>query len=213
MYDFFEAGNLESFLSYWCLHIAYAPYLLFGLIVLSGFNIPVGEEPLVVFGGVLAAHCAPQDTLWIWGWIYVGTILSAYITYWIGRCFGPQVQRFVLFRQLVDPDSIAKMGERIQKYGLLTFVVGRFAPGGMRNALFFTSGWTHLPFKIFMFRDGIGAFISSAALFILGMQFSEHAALLFQNVKFAEHWLGVVLLLVLLSCVGAWTWHRWVRKV
>lgn len=212
MLGIFEGNGLETFLAYWCLHVALAPYLLFGLILLSGLNIPVGEEVLVVFGGVLAAHCAPQDTLWIWGWLYAGTLISAYETYFIGRFFGPQVERFALFQRLVDPPTLAKMGERIQKYGIFTFLVGRFFPGSVRNALFFTSGWTSLPFKTFVFRDGIGGFFSTTFFFLLGVELSEHAAVLFHDIALARHWLSILLALVLLSLLGSWMWQHYARR-
>lgn len=207
-----DGHGLQSFLSYWCMHVAYAPYLLFGLLLLSGLNIPVGEEPLLVFGGVLTARCAPHAVFWMWGWLYVGTILAAYETYWIGRLAGPYVQDLRLFRRLVNPDLIAKMGARIERYGFWTFFVGRFSPGGVRNTLFFTSGWTLLPFKTFLMRDGLAAIFSTSFFFILGIELSEHADALFRQIALANHWMGILFLLVLLSLLASWGWHRWVRK-
>lgn len=212
MLGIFEGSELETFLQYWCLHVAYASYLLFGLLLLSGLNIPVGEEPLVVFGGVVAAHCAPQDTLWIWGWLYAGTLIAAYETYFIGRFLGPQVERLTLFKKLLDPQLLTKMGQRIQKYGVFTFLIGRFFPGSVRNALFFTAGWTHLPFKTFVFRDAIGAFFSTTFFFLLGVQLSEHATLLFHDIALARHWLGMIFALVMLSLLGSWVWQRYARR-
>lgn len=207
-----DGHGLQTFLYYWCQHVYYAPYILFGLLLLSGFNIPVGEEPLLVFGGVLTARCAPQEALWIWSWLYLGSILAAYETYWIGRLAGPYVQSFPLFRRLVDPDLIEKMGRRIERYGFWTFLVGRFCPGSVRNALFFTSGWTELPFRTFMIRDGIAAIISTATFFILGMELSEHADALFRDIELVRHWMGLLVLIVLFSLFASWGWNRWVRK-
>lgn len=208
----FIEEHIGSFLTYWCQHVSYAPYVFFGLLVLSGLNLPVGEEPLLIFAGVLVAHCALDEALWMWMWLYAGTVIAAYITYWIGRTLGPQVQRLALFRHLVDPRTIAKMGPRIRKYGLLAFLLGRFCPGGIRNALFFTSGWTRLPFKTFIIRDGIGALCSTTTFFVIGIELSEHATDLLREFRVASHWMAGVSIIVFVSCLGAWGWERFVRR-
>lgn len=206
--ELFAEEKLASFLSYWCLHVSYAPYLFFGLIVLSGLNVPIGEEILVMFAGVVTAHCAPHQAYWMWGWLYAGTLLAAYITYWMGHFCGPYMQRFALFRSLSDPATLEKMNRRIHKHGWLTFIAGRFFPGGIRNALFFTAGWTRFPFKTFVLRDGCGAFLATTFFFVLGIQLSEHAAQLFHEAALVRHWLLGAALLATASVLVSWSYKH-----
>ena len=84
------------------------------------------------------------------------------------------------------------LSKKLEKHGFLTFIVTRFIPFGMRNALFMTSGFTMLPFPKFMLFDSIAAFLSSITLYSLVLFIGESAKEGFKIV-------GIVLFIVVWS--------------
>jgi len=63
----------------------------------------------------------------------------------------------------------------LDKYGIFTFIVGRFIPFGVRNTMFFSAGFFQLKFKLFIVYDIVAAMISVNTLFFITYRFGEAA--------------------------------------
>lgn len=184
---------LEEIFAYLCAHAAYAGPALFGLLLLAGLNIPISEDVVLISGGVIVALCIPENYLSMFLWLYAGCIFSAYEAYWLGRKFGPKLYDMRLFRHVVTRPRIERLNIFIERYGIMTFIVGRFIPGGIRNGLFITSGLGGMPFPTFALRDGFAAMISTTTLFHLGYFFGDHYQTLFDYLKIYNHTVMVVI--------------------
>ncbi len=169
---------MESVASFLCFHAPYAHFVLFGLILLSGWNIPVPEDILCMIGGVIVSTCVPDHYWLMFVWLYSGAILSAYEAYWLGRVLGPRLYDMHYFQHVITRKRVMKIGRLLERFGVFTFLIGRFIPFGVRNGIFMTSGLTKMPFPRFMWRDAVGAFVATFVLFYLGNQFGEHFPLL-----------------------------------
>lgn len=174
---------MESTINYICEHADYAHYIIFGLILLTGFNIPISEDLLVIMGGTIASTCIPEHTLRIYLWIYAASWTSAWEAYWIGRLFGPRLYEIRWFSRILTPKRIEKLHFYYEKFGIFTFIIGRFFPGGVRNALFISSGLGKMPFLKFISRDGFACIVSTGLLFSLGYIFGQNYKLIIHYIK------------------------------
>ena len=68
---------------------------------------------------------------------------------------------------MVAPETVDKIGGFYKKYGMLTLILGRFIPFGVRNALFLTAGLSKMNFLKFALSDLVAATISCSLYFWL----------------------------------------------
>jgi membrane-associated protein len=165
---------METIFNYVCLHADQAQWIMFIMLLLAGFNIPFSEDALLIIGGAIASTCIKGHPLQMWFWLFLGCWISAWEAYWVGRLLGPKLYDVRWFRRIINPSRIRRLRYYYEKFGILTFIVGRFVPGGVRNALFMTTGLSKMPFGRFLLRDGIACLISSSTLFYLGYKFGEN---------------------------------------
>lgn len=203
---------MEELFSYVCDHAHAAPWILFVLLLLTGLNIPISEELIIISGGAIASTCIPDHTTQFYLVMYFGTIFSAWEPYWLGRLLGPKLYTIRLFRSVVTPKRLERLRHYYAKYGLLTFIVGRFCPGGVRNALFLSSGLTKMPFHLFVLRDSFAALLSSATLFFIGYHFGKHFDTVVDYFRRYEHGTLAVIGLVVLAGLSYFLYTRFLSK-
>lgn len=171
---------MESFLHFACLHADHAHLYIFVLLLLAGLNVPISEDLLLMIGGIIASSCIPDQALHLYLWIFFGSWVSAWEVYGLGRYFGPKLYKINWFRRFISPQRIEKLHYYYEKFGVFTFIIGRFVPGGIRNALFLSTGMGKMPFLKFILRDAIACLISTSTLFSLGYFFGKNYKLLFK---------------------------------
>jgi membrane-associated protein len=199
---------METLLVTICSFAHEAHWILFVLLLLTGFNIPLSEDLLIIVGGALCSTCIVDHTLRMWLFLYFGCIFSAWIAYSLGRFLGPKLYGVRLFKSILNPQRIEKLHHYYEKFGVWTFVVGRFFPGGIRNGLFMTSGLGKMPFATFALRDAFAALISTSVLFALGYQAAQHADVIWNTLKQMDEWILLLLLLVGAGIYGFFLFRR-----
>jgi membrane-associated protein len=165
---------MESFLQFICAHAHDAWWILFCLLMLAGLNVPISEDLVLLIAGIIGSTCLQGEWHHLFFWVWLGSYVSAWEAYWVGRLLGPKLYKVRWFGHVITPHRIERINHYYEKFGIFTFVVGRFCPGGIRNALFMTAGLGKMPFPKFIFRDGIACFFSSNVLFHIGFQFGKH---------------------------------------
>ncbi len=152
---------------------AIAPYLIFGLLLLAGFNIPVSEDLMLFISAMLAAQS--PDLLWpLFIAVFAGAYLSDLICYaFMGRYLGNKIFHIKFFQNMVTQEQIDKIHAFYEKYGILTLLIGRFIPFGVRNGLFLTAGLGKMNAVKFAVSDFIACIISSSVFFYLYFTFGE----------------------------------------
>lgn len=185
---------MESILTFICEHASEAHWIIFLLLLLAGLNVPISEDFLLLTGGAIASTCLPPDRKWhLFVWLYFGCLFSAWEAYWIGRLLGPKLYKIRWFSHVLTPKRIERLHHYYEKFGIFTFIIGRFIPGGVRNALFMTSGLGKMPFLRFISRDGFACLLSTSCLFYLGYVFGEnHAALIHYFKAYNEIFLSIL---------------------
>jgi membrane-associated protein len=157
---------MEDLLLFIQAHVPYAPYLIFGALLLAGFNIPVSEDAMIFISAVLSKNY-PQYFIPLVIGLYLGIYLSDLISYWLGRILGEKLFKIRFFANMASPKQIAKVHHFYQKYGMVTILIGRFIPFGVRNGLFLTAGLGKMKFIKFALVDFIASSISTVVYFSL----------------------------------------------
>ena len=190
---------LDSWLPIICSYAHDAHWIIFFLLMLAGLNLPISEDILLLTGGFLAGTCIPESRYYLFAWIFAGCWISAWEAYWIGRLIGPKLYQYRWFSYILTPARVDRLHQYYEKFGIFTFIVGRFIPGGVRNALFMTSGLGKMPFLTFIARDGVACLISSATLFSIGYAFGEN----YQQVIHALKTYNILMLILalLIACL------------
>jgi membrane protein DedA with SNARE-associated domain len=197
---------METIVHFISLHAHQAHWIIFSLLILAGLNIPISEDLLLIVGGAIASTCVPCETYHLFVWIFLGCWISAWEAYWIGRFFGPKLYEINWFRRLITPDRIDKLRYYYEKFGVLTFIVGRFIPGGVRNVLFMTTGLARMPFHQFLVRDGLACLISATTIFTIGYYFGESIPTLIHYMK-AYHKVILGCFILILAIIGIVLWQ------
>lgn len=153
-------------------NIEYAPCIIFGVLLLAGFNIPVSEDGMIFISAVLASS-HPGTRLQFFLAVYAGAYVSDLICYWLGRLLGPKLFNIRMFANMASPEKIDKVGYYFERYGVFTLIVGRFIPFGVRNAMFLTAGLSKMNFVKFALADLLACTISVMTYFYLYYQYGE----------------------------------------
>jgi membrane protein DedA with SNARE-associated domain len=163
---------MEELLQFIQGNIQYAHWIIFGALLLAGFNIPVSEDGMLFISGVLASHY-PDHLVRLFIAVYMGAYLSDLICYTLGRKFGPKLFEIKFFANMVPPERIDKIRNFYERYGIVTLLVGRFIPFGVRNGLFLTAGLGKMDFKKFALADLLACTISTVVFFTLYYYFGN----------------------------------------
>jgi len=199
---------MESIINFACAHAQSAHWFFFLLLLLGGLSFPISEDLILLTSGAIASTCIPDKTLFLFLWIYFGCWMSAWIAYSVGRFFGPKLYDIRWFRHIITPAHVEFLHSYYEKFGIFTFIVGRFIPGGVRNALFMTSGLGKMPFLTFILRDGFACLISSSVLFSLGYYFGTNYQLVIHYIKtYNEIFIGIIILIILIVSFRFWRKH------
>ncbi|MBU1535867.1 DedA family protein [Myxococcota bacterium] len=118
----------------------------------------------------LSAYLAkdhPHLILWFFAGVFLGAYISDLISYWVGRILGGKLMSSRFAPKALNRENIDKVNGFYTKYGMLTLILGRFIPFGVRNVLFMTAGLSHMNFGKFAFADFVACMISNVVYFTL----------------------------------------------
>ena len=176
---------------------SFAPYIIFLLALLAGLNFPISIDILVTITAIIAAKYMPEKTYLLFSLFTLGCIFSAWLSYSVGR----------IFTKFVKKEKSEKIASYIQKFGFLVFLVCRFVPFGVRNALFMTSGFSKFPFKKFAIYDAISCTIWSTLFFSLIYNLGTNFDVVLGYFK-KFNLIIIALFLVLIAVVALFLWKK-----
>lgn len=180
-------------------HVDYAHWVIFGLFMLAGLNVPISEDLLIIVGAILAGTVIPENVWKIFAAIFLGAYLSDWIPFWVGRKFGPNLWKIRWFSRMIKPDKLEQIKSYYQKYGVLTLLVGRFVPFGLRNPLFLTAGLGGMRFRKFLLADGIACFLSNSTLFSVAYFFGKNPYLFDARFKYFHMGIFATILIAIIA--------------
>jgi len=161
---------MEEFITFIQTNIQYAHWMIFGVLLLAGLNIPVSED-LMIFTAAVLAKKNPEYLPELFLGVYAGAFFSDLICYTLGRKLGHKLWEIKWFAKMVSKKKVDTIHEFYEKYGIITLLVGRFFPFGVRNALFLTAGIGKMNFIKFALSDLLACTISTIVFFYLYHRF------------------------------------------
>ncbi len=154
-------------------HQSWALVLLFLLITVESFGVPLPGETALIAAGVLTS----QGTLSTWQVIVVAAaaaIIGDNLGYWAGRAGGREiVDRIGILRRYAKP--VLPRAERyFARHGGKTVFIGRFVA-----ILRFTAAWiagiSHMDWRKFLFWNATGGVVWAVAVTLVA-HYGGHAA-------------------------------------
>ena len=161
---------MEAIIEFIQSNVAMAPWLIFGLLLLAGFNLPVSEDAMIFISAVIAKQ-NPELTIPLFLAVYLGAYFSELICFALGWFLGPKILKVKMFSNIVTAKRRVKIHSYYEKYGIITLILGRFIPFGVRNGLFLTAGLGKMNPLKFCLSDLLACTISCLIFFTLYYQF------------------------------------------
>jgi len=199
--------NMDSLLLFITEHAQYAHFAIFGLFILAGLNFPISEDLLIIVSGVLASTIVPQNLWKLFIAVFLGAYISDWIPYWIGRLLGVRLWKRRFFSRMVKPERLKQIQSYYARYGVLTLIVGRFIPFGVRNCLFAAAGMANLSFTKFLICDGLACLCSNATLFTISYLCGKNHQLLWTHLK----WANIIIFTLFLIAIIAFFWYKRIK--
>ena len=165
---------LEQILGMINSNAALAPWLIFSLLAISGFNLPIPED-LVIFAaaGLGLEH---PDLVWpLFYGLFFGVLCGDFICYGLGRYFGPKLAQLSWFSSMLAPERLDKVDGFYRRYGSFALIIGRFIPFGVRNALLLAAGLGRMPMARFLVADVIAVGLSTSVYYSLYLTYGAQA--------------------------------------
>jgi membrane protein DedA with SNARE-associated domain len=183
---------------------AYA--LVFGVLVGSGFGLPVNEDLLLMVAAALTLR-GVMEPLPLVAVAWCGILCADALIFHWGHRFGAPLLRHPRAGGLLPPHRLQAVQARLQRWGPVCLAAVRFAPG-LRTALLFAAGSLKMRYAHLLLYDGLAGLVE-IPLLVWGVRAvgGNWQAIL----ATVQQWQGVLVPLVLLVlAVGGLTW--WWRR-
>ena len=184
----------------------WGPWVVFGLLLLSGIGIPLGEDIIIIPAGMIVAH--GQMPL-------VPTLLAAYFgvvcgdLLWFIVCskFGTKILHKKWFKRFIHPKRMLQAKYQFDKRGAWVIVLARFIPAS-RTTTITVAGLMHMPFFKFALPTLVCCLITAPAQLFAGWWIAESLQAK-SSVELIVRLLGLVMVVVaVVWAYRLWSSHR-----
>lgn len=182
---------------------------IFGILLACGLGVPIPEDITLIAAGYLAhlGNISFWTTLLV---CFLGVLIGDTIVFYLGAHYGRKILKVWFFRKMIPEERLDVVRQRLRKYGNKLIFAARFMPG-LRAAIFFTSGTLHLPFRVFIFYDGLAALLSVPLLVWFAYHYGHILDQVLKVVRKVEH--GIFYCIILLVLVIIVKWYLSHRKL
>ncbi len=195
---------MPALIEFLSLHAPHAHWFIFFGVLLAGCNLPISIDLLVIISALFSAKFIPEHTVLLYSFLLTGCVLSAWISYILGRTLGVKLARWKWFKFILSDQKIEKIRSFYKKYGVWAFVVGRFIPFGIRNCLFMSSGLSKMPFLRFAWQDLFACVIWVTTSFFIFYHLGQNLEVLWGYVKTFNLFLFLIFAVAVISVI----WYK-----
>jgi len=184
------------------------PYwVVFGILLLCGFGLPVPED-ITLFAGGLLSYFGVCDPLIMTGVGLAGVLCGDSAMYYLGSHYGKRLSTRKWFQKILPESRLKMASEQFKKKGSGKILfAARFMPG-LRAPMFFSAGMLHVSFWSFLFWDGLAALLSVPAIVYAVFYGGDKIDLVFEWVKKVEGGVLILILVVIAFFVIKWQWKK-----
>lgn len=204
--DRFSLGILDIVLN----SAGATPYFfIFGILLLCGLGLPIPEDVTLFVGGLSAYYGAIN--LWMVIIVsYFGIIMGDSVIFFLGAHYGRKLTKKWFFHKLLPDERLNAVRSKFHSQGNKLIFMARFMPG-LRAPIYFSAGTLHLPYRVFLFYDGLAALFSVPVIISIVYYFGDE---LVQVIEKVEHRIFFVILLIISAICGKWyLTHRRLKRI
>jgi membrane protein DedA with SNARE-associated domain len=150
----------------------YGSFALFALLAAGIVGLPIPDETLMTFAGVLVAQ-NHLEMIPVVIAAYAGSFLGITLSYVIGRTAGAYLIKHHGHRVGLTQDKFDRVHQWFEKIGKWTLSIGYFIPG-VRHLTGYVAGAIELSFMQFAIFAYTGAFLWTSLFLTLGYFSSRH---------------------------------------
>jgi len=179
--------------------------LLFTILLLCGFGLPIPEDISLIAAGYIAWRAKQGmppiiNVHTAFAVCFTAVLAGDTIAFFFGRRYGRRVLASNLARKYFTPKRQLRTRAYFRKFGSKVVLVGRFTPG-LRFTIFFTAGTLHVRPSVFFFYDFVAAAFSVPVLVYVAYFFGEQIDNVIKYARGAEH--GILIVVVLAAAIVA----------
>ena len=160
---------IEFFLSYF---LIYQYFLLFFVVVLASFGLPLPATALLVAAGAFAAQGYLEIESIVFWWI-LSRVLGDTISYFVALRYGRRSLARVGFGSMLQSPKFTTIEELFKKYTKTSIFLSRFLVTNLGPVVNILAGLWHISFKKFLLFGFLGEVLYVLIFSGLGYIFSD----------------------------------------
>lgn len=161
--------------------IQYGSFVLFIFLVLGIIALPIPDETLMIFAGVLMDDGKLHIPMTILA-AYLGSICGITLSYVLGKTIGHYVVHHYGKWFGLTQERLDQTHQWFYKYGKWTLIFGYFIPG-IRHFTGVATGMADLEYKQFALFAYSGAIIWATTFLSIGYFFGSYCLSIFDNIE------------------------------
>lgn len=179
------------------------PYLIvFAILLGCGLGFPMPED-IILFAAGMLTYYGLTNLYWMIFVSMAGVLIGDSIIFFLGATYGRKLTNKWPFKQFLHPERLDSIKQRLHQKGNRLIFAARFMPG-LRAPIFFSSGTLHLPYRIFLFYDGLAALISVPAIIGVVYLFGDTVDNAVRWIQRVEHGIVFFILAIILMVIVKW---------
>lgn len=188
------------------------PYAAAFLVLLAcGIGLPIPEDITLFAMGIISYYGLVDIRVSIIV-CFLGVILGDCMIYYIGRRYGLRLtKKKGFFHKLFPPERMEKTRALFHRLGNKVIFAARFMPG-LRAPTYFSAGALEMPFKVFIFYDGLAALLSVPLLTYAAYYFGDQVDKVIQVARRVQHGIFFVILGIIAIIVIKKLFSRYVLR-
>ena len=155
--------TLETIVEFLQNYQEYSLAMIFGMLILCGFGLPIPEDITLIAAGILSGiqvNTTHGHFVLMLCFCLAGVLIGDGIMFIGGRLFGYKLQKYTPLRKVLPPSRFAWVQRQFRKYGVWALFFARFMPG-LRAPIYLAAGMSRrVSYLKFLLLDGAAALIS-----------------------------------------------------
>jgi membrane protein DedA with SNARE-associated domain len=177
-------------------------FLIFGILLACGMGLPIPEDITLFAAGLLSYYGMTNLPAMIVVCL-LGVLTGDTIIFFLGATYGRKLTKKWFFHKLLPDERLNAVKIKFNAWGNKLIFVARFMPG-FRAPVFFSAGVLHLPYRIFLFYDGMAALISVPTIIGAVYYLGDNIDTVVRFVRRLEHGITLVILTAIALISAKW---------
>ena len=182
----------------------WGPWVVFGLLLLSGVGIPLGEDIIIIPAGMLVQ----QHALPLWPTLlaaYFGVVSGDLLWFFLCSKLGTKLVHKKWFKRIVHPKRMLQVKYQFDVRGIWVIILARFIPAS-RTTTISVAGMMHMKFWKFALATAICCLFTAPMQLFAGWWIADSLQAK-STVELVVRLLGLVMVVV----AAIWAYRLWSR--